>query len=115
MDQGTYKSYITGFVLSIVLTLAAYGVVVNPAYFHANSTTALVSILALAVVQLVVQMFFFLHIDAEPGRQWKLVVFVSTVGLLLLIVIGSLWIMNHLNYNMTPDQVSHYLQDQQGF
>ena len=55
MDQGTYKSYIAGFILSIVLTLAAYFAVVDG---RMSAVTILTIILALAVVQLVVQMFF---------------------------------------------------------
>jgi cytochrome o ubiquinol oxidase operon protein cyoD len=114
MDQGTYKSYIAGFILSIVLTLAAYFAVVDGGW---SATTILAIILALAVVQLIVQMFFFLHVGAQPGRSWKLTVFGSTLVLVLIIVIGSLWIMNHLNYNMmaNPAQMQQYINDQQGF
>ncbi len=114
MDQGTYKSYITGFIISIVLTLAAYFAVVD---LRMSATAILAIILALAVVQLVVQMFFFLHVAEQPGRSWKLTVFGSTLVLVLIIVIGSLWIMNHLNYNMmaNPAQMQQYINDQQGF
>lgn len=124
MDQGTYKSYIAGFLTSIILTLAAYFAVVHPEYFHlaapgasVGSIAVLVTILALAVVQLIVQMLFFLHLGSQPGRTWKLTVFSSTLILVLIIVIGSLWIMNHLNYNMmaNPTQMQQYIQDQQGF
>jgi cytochrome o ubiquinol oxidase subunit IV len=114
MDQGTYKSYIAGFITSIVLTLAAYFTVVDGGM---SAVTVLAIILALAVVQLVVQMFFFLHVGAQPGRNWKLTVFGSTLVLVLIIVIGSLWIMNHLNYNMmaNPAAMQQYINDQQGF
>src|SRR5271170_7526670 len=116
MDQGTYKSYIAGFITSIVLTLAAYFAVAHPEYFRltlASPAAILAVILALAVVQLVVQMFFFLHVGAQPGRSWKLTVFGSTLVLVLIIVIGSLWIMNHLNYNMmaNPTQMQQYIND----
>jgi cytochrome o ubiquinol oxidase operon protein cyoD len=117
MDQGTLKSYIAGFIASIVLTLAAYFAVVHPEYFHLPTSTAiLVAILALAILQLIVQMLFFLHVGSEPGRNWKLTVFFSTLSLVLIIVIGSIWIMNHLNYNMmaSPTEMNQYIQDQQG-
>ena len=118
MDQGTYKSYIAGFIASIVLTLAAYFAVAHPEYFSlslASPGVILAVILALAVVQLVVQMLFFLHVGAQPGRRWKLTVFFVTLALVLIIVIGSLWIMSHLDYNMTPAQMQQYINDQQGF
>lgn len=115
MDQGTLKSYIAGFIASIVLTFAAYCAVVHPEYFHLGSGIAvLAAILAFAVLQLVAQMLFFLHLGSQPGRGWKLLVFFSTLALVLIIVIGSLWIMNHLNYGMTSAQVNQYINDQQG-
>jgi cytochrome o ubiquinol oxidase operon protein cyoD len=118
MDQGTYKSYIAGYLASIALTIIAYFAVVHPAYFSLGSSVAvLATILVLAVVQLIVQMFFFLHVASQPGRTWKLFAFFSTLALVLIIVIGSLWIMNHLNYNMmaNPAQMQQYINDQQGF
>jgi len=108
-------SYIIGFATSVVLTLAAFFVVVRPGFFHLESGTTLAVILTLAIVQLIVQLLFFLHLGDESGPRWKLAVFVSTIILVLIVVVGSLWIMNHLNYNTTPAQVNQYIQDQQGF
>lgn len=113
MDQGNLKSYITGFITSIVLTLAAYFVVIRPTIFGSASTTLIV-ILGFAVLQLIVQLIFFLHLAQQPGRRWKLTVFFSTLALVLLIIVGSIWIMEHLNYNMTPEQQVQYINDQQG-
>jgi cytochrome o ubiquinol oxidase operon protein cyoD len=117
MDEGTLKSYIAGFVSSIVLTLVAYVAVADPQYLHVGSMAVLTIILALAVLQLVVQMLFFLHVAAQPGRRWKLTIFFATLGLVIIITLGSLWIMNHLNYNMmaSPSEMNQYIQDQQGF
>ena len=117
MKQGTLSSYIVGFVTSLVLTLAAFFVVVHPTYFHLasmGSGALLATILTLAMIQLIVQLYFFLHLGSETGSRWKLAMFVSTIVFVLLIVVGSLWIMGHLNYNMTPAQMNQYMQDQQG-
>jgi cytochrome o ubiquinol oxidase operon protein cyoD len=114
----TLWNYIIGYVLSIGLTLVAYFVIVNPGWFNvaavAGNMTVLEMILGLAVIQLIVQMLFFLHIGAAAGRGWRLGIFFSTLALVLIIVVGSIWIMNHLNYNMTPAQIDQYMQDQQG-
>jgi cytochrome o ubiquinol oxidase operon protein cyoD len=118
MDQGTYKSYIAGYAISVVLTLAAYFAVVHPDYFRlVGSAAILTAILALAIVQLAVQMLFFLHVGFGSDRRAKLIAFFATFGLVLIIVIASLWIMNHLNYNMmaNPAEMQQYMQDQQGF
>ncbi len=110
------KSYLAGYIVSVALTLAAYGAVAHPEYFRlaTGSAAMLAVILALAVIQLVAQMLFFLHVGSQPSRAWKLIIFFSTLALVLIIVIGSLWIMNHLNYSMTPAEVNQYINNQQG-
>lgn len=117
MDEGTLKSYIAGFVSSIVLTLAAFFVVMHPGFLNLGSVGILTVILVLAVVQLIVQLLFFLHLGSGKAGRWRMGIFISTIALVLLIVIGSLWIMNHLNYNMmaNPQQMQQYINDQQGF
>lgn len=100
MHKPTIKPYIIGFILSIVLTLAAFYLV------NQHVTTQFLSyeiivfiILSLAVAQLFVQLFFFLHMGKEQKPRWNLFVFVTFAGMILLIVIASLWIMHHLEYN----------------
>ncbi|MBX4186800.1 MAG: cytochrome o ubiquinol oxidase subunit IV [Candidatus Doudnabacteria bacterium] len=93
------RNYIYGFILSILLTLTAYFIVVE----HLLQGRVLVfTILALAIIQLWVQAIFFLHLDQESGPRWNLSMFLGTLLLILVVVGGSLWIMNHLNYNMMP-------------
>ena len=102
-----------GFCLSIALTLAAFFLVTRPAAFGLPGANLLFGIvIGLAVIQLIVQLIFFLGL-ASGGRA-QTVVLLITIGLILLIVTGSIWIMNHLNYNMTPQQVQQYINDQQG-
>lgn len=97
--QSTLSSYIAGFVLSVVFTLLAYFAVVNHV---ASGATVITIIIGLAVVQLIVQLLFFLHIGQESKPRWNLTFFLSTASIVFLIVVASLWIMNHLNYNMMP-------------
>ena len=109
--MSTYKSYITGFVLSVILTLSAYFAVVN----HMFSSTALgIAIVALAFVQFIVQLVFFLHFGKGEDGSWNLLIFFSTVGIIFILVVGSIWIMNHLNYNMTPQDINNYMSSQDG-
>lgn len=117
MDEGTIKSYVVGFALSILLTLAAFFVVVYPVSLHLAGGTVLVTILVLAVAQLVVQMLFFLHLGAGAGARWRMGIFFATLGLVIIVVVGSLWIINHLNYNMmlSPTEMQQYINNQQGF
>ena len=103
-----FKSYLIGFILSLVLTLTAYFMVVN------NLASAVWAIFVLAAVQLVIQLVFFLHLGQERGSQWNLVILLSTFGIVLIVVVGSLWIMQHLDYNMTPSQMQQYINSQDG-
>lgn len=104
-------SYVTGFVLSLALTLESYYLVVN----HVFSTSLLIgSILLLAVVQLCVQLVFFLDLDKEARPRWNLVMLSFAVLVVLIIVLGSLWIMYHLDYSMNPTQTNTYILQDEG-
>src|SRR6266511_856026 len=94
----TFRTYITGFILSIALTLAAYFAVVN------NVSNTLLIILIFAIIQLFVQLIFFLHLNQCSDRGWNFTVLFSTFSVILILVVGSLWIMNHLNYSHMPSE-----------
>jgi len=112
IGQGTLLSYTTGFILSISLTLAAYFLVVN----HGLAGGALIlTILGLAVVQLTVQLLFFLHLGRESKPRWNFLVFGMMVLIVVIVAGGSLWIMKNLNYRtMTPAETNTYLRDHEG-
>ena len=113
MYKNALATYIIGFIISIGLTLAAFFAVLRPGFFNLGSETVVVTILNLAILQLIVQMFFFLHIGKEHGPRWNLGVFISTLSLVLVIVVGSLWIMNNLNYSMTGSDMDTYMHSQE--
>jgi cytochrome o ubiquinol oxidase operon protein cyoD len=106
-------SYVTGFVSSIILTLVAYILVIN----HILSGTGLVAVIVgLAIVQLFVQLFFFLHVGNEAKPRWNLMALLFAGTVVIIVVFGSLWIMNNLNYNMMHDMdVKTYMHDHEGF
>lgn len=114
MQHATLKSYTAGFLASIALTLAAYAVVAGG---FLSGRAAVAAILVLAVAQLVVQMLLFLHVGSETGPRLNLASFVLAVALILIIVLGSVWIMGHLNYRMmaSPSAMQDYIRSQQGF
>lgn len=99
----TYKTYTIGFLLSVALTLGAYFSVVK------YIPNALVIIFLLAIVQLFIQLIFFLHLNKGNDRVWNLAVLFSTFSIILIVVAGSLWIMGHLNYNMSPEEMKDHI------
>lgn len=106
------RTYVIGFVVSIFLTLTAYLSVTQQLF---ASDTLLLVIAGLALVQAIVQLIFFLHLGNETKPRWKLGVFWFMVGVVFILVIGSLWIMNNLAYHHpTAAQERQYLNDQDG-
>lgn len=110
-QRGAARSYIIGFLLSLAFTAIPYYMVVHKTVAGSALLTA---ILGFAVLQMVIQIFFFLHLGRGPKPLYNIVFFVSTVGIILVVVIGSIWIMNHLNYNMAPTDASKYLIEKEG-
>lgn len=114
--HATMRSYIVGFGLSLVITVMAYIVVVHHVF---SGVGLIVAIMGLAVAQLLVQLIFFLHLGRESNPRWNLIVFLFMLLVLVIIVAGSLWIMDNLNYNMmmTPEQMDEYMikQSNKGF
>ncbi|MGB4758980.1 MAG: cytochrome o ubiquinol oxidase subunit IV [Candidatus Saccharimonadales bacterium] len=114
-----FAVYTTGFLLSIVLTLAAYWIVtrhVDSAHEMFSHAFVKYSIMSLAFVQLVVQLVFFLHIDKESKPRWNLMAFMYMAMVVLILIIGSMWIMDNLHYNMmSPQETEIYMYENEGF
>ncbi|QAY67367.1 cytochrome o ubiquinol oxidase subunit IV [Paenibacillus protaetiae] len=92
--HGSLKSYVFGFVLSIVLTIIPLVVVMNDLMSH---DATFVLILIMAVLQFVVQLFFFMHLREEKKPAWNVMALILGLIIVITIVVGSVWIM-HNNY-----------------
>lgn len=99
MDQALLMR-VTGFILSLLLTLAAYFMIIEPEFFNIDVKTVAIVIFSFALIQSFVQLIFFIHVWNEKGPLWNLWVFASTVSIIFIVIFFSIWIMNHLNYNM---------------
>lgn len=116
--KGSFLAYIVGFVLSLLLTLGAF----IPVFLHQTSRhqafpheILLPLIFVLAFLQLFVQLLFFLHLGREERPWYNAIFLILTTGMIVIVVVGSLWIMHHLNYNMTPHDMSNYLMEDEGY
>lgn len=111
---GSDMSLSIGFLSCLFLTVGGYTV----AQTNGLSLNAKIGIIAgLAFAQFVIQMIFFLHLGRERKPKWKLWMFFSMVIVVLILVIGSLWIMHNLDYNMmnfTRDEQTTYLKNHEG-
>lgn len=115
----TITRYVIGFMLSLICTLLAY-VLVYTQVEHGGGLDAMVVIPLLGILafsQFVVQLVYFLHLGTERKPRWKLMVFWFMIVIVAIIVIGSIWIMDNLNYNMmhSPEATQQYIDKNQGF
>jgi len=99
--HATQQGYLIGFGLSVVLTGIAFWLVMSGVIAHKGATAVL--ILALAAVQIVVHMVYFLHMNARSESGWSMMALIFTIVLVVIALTGSLWIMFHLSTNMMPD------------
>ena len=107
----TVGKYLVGFILSLVLTIAAYGLVMS----GGAGSRIIILLGVLAIVQMFVQLVFFLHLGDDAKPRMKLWSFVFMAVTLLIIVAGSIWIMHNMNYNMThmtPEQKNDYMMEE---
>jgi cytochrome o ubiquinol oxidase operon protein cyoD len=99
-SHASVKSYMIGFVLSIILTAIPFGLVMNQNHYGFTAGTVLAAVLLLAVVQVFVHVVYFLHMDRSAEQRWNVVAFAFTVMILVIVVSGSVWIMHNANNNM---------------
>lgn len=98
--HGSLSGYLIGFGLSVALTAIPFWLVMT-GVLDSKQATAL-SIMALAVAQIVVHMVFFLHMNSRSQGGWTMMALIFTLVLVVIALTGSLWIMYHLNTNMMP-------------
>lgn len=108
--------YGIGFGGALILSVAAYLFATEG--WIASSQGTMVVLLLLAVIQLVVQLVCFLHLGSGRSRD-RVVTIGFTILMMLVIVIGSLWIMRNLDYRMgmSSEAMSDYMkaQNKKGF
>lgn len=101
-DDLIMKKYLTGFTLSIILTLAAfYFVQTHIASGHRifSHEFLYIAIVVCAVLQLFVQLIFFFHFGRGSTRGWNITALAFAGIVVFIIVGGTLWIMYNLQAN----------------
>jgi cytochrome o ubiquinol oxidase subunit IV len=95
--RGNLKSYGTGFILSIALTILSFALVMTGSLSH---STVLFGIFAAAAVQIAVHLHYFLHLDTSSEMRWNVLALVFALLIMILFMGGTIWIMFHLKYRM---------------
>ena len=102
-DAGDIRSkvltYVAGFVLAAVLSVASFAVVHSGVIYGPGIPVALI---ALAIAQMGVHLVFFLHVTSGPDNTNNVLALAFGVLIVGLVLIGSIWIMAHLDHNLMP-------------
>ena len=102
IDEGTSSGvtvYTIGLLLAIVLTAASFWVANTSLLW---SPGVVLGLAVLAIAQMGVHLVFFLHITSGPDNTNNVLALAYGVLIVVLVVVGSLWIMSNLNDNMMP-------------
>jgi cytochrome o ubiquinol oxidase operon protein cyoD len=97
--HGTLKSYLIGFISSLLLTALSFSLV---AFRFFTGEGLRFTIIGLGILQALAQVLFFLHVGKESKPRWETLVFLFMTMVVVIIVIGTLWIMFDLNHRMMP-------------
>jgi len=106
-------TYLTGFILALLLTLLAFGLVITggadfslgsigkvPGIGEMPSWFIIGGVIILAILQILVHLRYFLHLSFGSSQKWNLQAILFALFIIIIMVGGTLWIMNDLNGHM---------------
>jgi len=93
------RGYLIGLALSVVATAVAFFLSGTSLVWQPSIPAALI---VLAIAQMGVHVVFFLHITTRPDSVNNVMALTFGVFVVFVLIVGSVWIMTHLNYNMLP-------------
>ena len=91
--------YLIGLALATLITAVAFFISGTSLVWGPSIPIALV---VLAIAQIGVHLVFFIHITTGPDNVNNILALAFGVLIVMLLIVGSLWIMTNLNHNMTP-------------
>ena len=95
--------YVKGFILAVILTAIPFWLVMGDVIN--DRTTAIMVLGGFAIVQILVHMVYFLHMNGKVQGGWTMLSTIFTVIFLAIAIAGTLWVMFHMNTNMMPEHL----------
>ena len=105
----TMGDYVKGFILAVILTAIPFYLVMNNVITDRSTAVAVLGLFA--IVQVLVHMVYFLHMNGKIQGGWTMLSTIFTVIFLAIAISGTLWVMFHMNANMMP---GHEMQQASG-
>jgi cytochrome o ubiquinol oxidase subunit IV len=97
-EAGGVWGYLVGLALAILLTTVSFLVARTTLVWEPSIPVALA---VLAVAQMGIHLVFFIHITTGSDNVNNVMALAFGVLIVLLVIVGSLWIMANMNHNMT--------------
>jgi len=102
---GAVESYLLGLGLATLLTAVSFFVAGTTLVWAPSIPVALV---VLAIAQMGVHLVFFLHITTGPDNTNNVMALAFGVLIVLVLIVGTIWVMTTMNHNMMPmNQMMH--------
>jgi cytochrome o ubiquinol oxidase subunit IV len=102
-------AYVIGLALALILTGTSFWVASTSLLWGPGVAVGLV---VLAIAQMGVHLVFFLHITSGPDNTNNVLALAFGVLIVFLVMVGTIWIMAHLDANMGPSPEMMNLQMQ---
>ena len=101
--------YIVGLALALILTGVSFWVASTGVLWGPGVATGLV---VLAIAQIGIHLVFFLHITSGPDNTNNVLALAFGALIVFLVMIGTIWIMAHMNANvgMSPEMMNLQMQ-----
>ena len=93
------RGYLTGLALAALLSVASFSLL---KFQFVWAPAMPVALIVFAIAQMGVHLVFFLHITTGPDNTNNVMALAFGILIVVLLLGGSLWIMSHLNANMSP-------------
>jgi cytochrome o ubiquinol oxidase operon protein cyoD len=101
--------YVIGLGLALLLTGVSFWVASTSALWGPGVAVGLV---VLAIAQMGIHLVFFLHITSGPDNTNNVLALAFGVLIVFLVMVGTIWIMAHMNMNvgMPPEMMNLHTQ-----
>lgn len=99
-EEYTINGYLFGFILAVVLTFLSFIPVMNDMLHQWTVSGKIIYLLGMAFLQILVQSYYFLHLQHGADAKWKVWTYIFGLSAAAIVIGGSWWAIQHLNYNM---------------
>ncbi len=97
IPHGPLSDYVIGLLISILLTGMSFAIVMIGDF---DNSTGIILLSITAFMQVIAQSIYFLHMKNTPDQTWNIIAYAYTILQVLILLLGSVWIMWHLHFNM---------------